>query len=75
MLRILWRRWLDLAHKIGNFQARIVLTVFYFLILTPFGLLVRLFSDPLHCKSGPGTTGWLPRETRDVDLDAARRQA
>ncbi len=75
MLRELWNRWLTLAKKIGNFQSRVILTVFYFLIVTPFGLLVRIFSDPLHSKSGPGQTGWLPRETYDVDLAAVRKQS
>jgi len=75
LLRELWNRWLTLAKKIGNFQSRVILTVFYFLIVTPFGLLVRIFSDPLHSKSGPGQTRWLPRETYDVDLAAVRKQS
>jgi len=48
MLRRLWGRWKSIAHTIGAFQSRVLLTVFYCLILAPFGLGVRLFSDPLH---------------------------
>ena len=50
MLRKLWTQWLVLARKIGKFQSRIILTVFYFVIVTPFGLGVRLFADPLRIR-------------------------
>lgn len=76
MLRKLWDRWLILARKIGKFQSRILLTFFYFVIVLPFGLGVRLLADPLHLRRrAPKDTAWLPRETRDVDLAASQRQA
>lgn len=75
MLRTIWRRWLVLAHKIGTFQSRILLTLFYFVILAPFGLAVRALSDPLHVKSRSAPAGWVQRATRDVDLAAAKRQS
>ncbi len=77
MLRSLWRRWLTLAHKIGTFQSRVLLTLFYFVFLAPFGLAMRLLADPLHMKvkSWPAAGGWVARTTRDTDLTAARRQS
>jgi hypothetical protein len=75
-VRKLWGRWLILARKIGNFQSRILLTLFYFVIVLPFGLGVRLLADPLHIRArAPTDTAWQPRETRDVDLGAGRRQS
>lgn len=76
MLRQLWNRWLVLARKIGNFQSRILLTLFYFFVVTPFGLLVRGLSDPLHLRRKAGSTSsrWISRQTHDVDLTASRRQ-
>lgn len=74
MLRILWNRWLPLAHKIGTFQSRILLTLFYFFVVTPFGLVVRLAMDPLQCKARPNTSLWNSREDRGDDLAGARRQ-
>ncbi len=50
MLSRFWKQWKLIAHKIGNFQSRILLNIFYFIILMPFGLGVKLFSDPLHLK-------------------------
>ena len=76
MLRNLWDRWLVLARKIGKFQSRILLTWFYFVIVLPFGLGVRLLADPLHIRRHrPADTAWQPRETRDVELADAQRQS
>ncbi len=50
VLKHLWKRWLTIAKIIGNFQAQIVFTLFYFLILWIVGIIVRLTSDPLHLK-------------------------
>ncbi len=78
MLRKLWSRWLVLAHKIGQFQSRIILTLFYFIFVTPFGLAVRLFADPLHVRRKTlhgAHSGWQARETRDVDLAAGQKQS
>lgn len=74
VLRALWARWQVIAHKIGNFQARVLLSVFYFVVLGPFALVARMFSDPLHLKERP-ETGWLPRALADNEpLVLARRQ-
>lgn len=72
MLTSLWRRWKRIAKKIGNFQARVLLTIFYAALVLPFGIVVRLLFDPLRIKRRP--TQWLdyPKETRD--LDWAKRQ-
>jgi hypothetical protein len=31
------------AHKLGEFQLLVLFTVFYFLILTPYGIIMRIF--------------------------------
>jgi hypothetical protein len=56
-LRRLWAGWKRVGRKIGDFQARVLLTLFYFVILAPFALGVRLLADPLGLKH-PG--GWVP---------------
>lgn len=71
LLRRLWEGWKRFGRKMGDFQARLLLTVFYFVILAPFALVVRLGADPLGLKR---SGGWLP-VTRDADpLARARRQ-
>ncbi|MCS7039219.1 MAG: hypothetical protein RMN24_06660 [Anaerolineae bacterium] len=74
MLRRLWHEWLILARHIGSFQARVLITLVYFTLILPFGLLVRLLSDPLRRKAGQGNTMWQARATYDLDLERARRQ-
>ena len=69
-----WKVWKEIASYIGDFQARLLLTIFYFTILAPFGLLVRLFSDPLRVRYLETYSGWTRRESRETDLEAARRQ-
>jgi hypothetical protein len=73
MLRRLWKRWKSVAHTIGMFLSRLLLTLFYCLILAPFGLGVRLFSDPLHltrrhlshwCRKEGDPSGSLERPRR-----------
>ena len=68
--RRLWEGWKRFGRKVGDFQARLLLTIFYFVILTPFALVVRFTADPLGLKHG----GWHP-VTRTADpLERARRQ-
>jgi hypothetical protein len=64
--------WKTIAHKIGNFQARILLTLFYAVLVFPFGIVVRLFSDPLRIKKRP--TSWLDHPNEAYDLEWARKQ-
>lgn len=49
-LKPFWNRWLKVAHIIGNFQAQVILTIFYFIFVLPFGAVLRLFADPLRLK-------------------------
>jgi hypothetical protein len=72
-VRRLWQGWKRIAHKIGDVQARVLLTVFYFLIVAPFALAIRFFADPLSLK--PRTAkGWRPRPPAARALEQARRQ-
>lgn len=72
MLKRFWAAWKRIAHKIGTFQARVLLTVIYLVAVLPFGLAIRLFADPLRTKKHPGE--WLERDDPKFDLGWARRQ-
>ena len=74
LLKAMWARWKIVAHKIGNFQARLLLLLFYFIVLAPFAVGVKLLSDPLRLRTGRGH-GWLPLPGGDVDaVTLAKRQ-
>jgi hypothetical protein len=70
----LWRGWKEIAGYIGDFQARLILTVFYFTVFVPFALIARLGRDPLLVRRRPSASGWLARTPAETDLPAARRQ-
>jgi hypothetical protein len=72
-LKRFWTAWKAFGHFMGNFLARIVLTVFYFTVFVPFGLGVRLLSDPLHIKTTSGPL-WRSRSTGDQKLEDVLRQ-
>ena len=67
-----WAVWTKIAHKIGNFQARVLLTIMYAILVLPFGLAVRLFGDPLRMKTPPDQ--WLDHAEEKMDLEWAHRQ-
>jgi hypothetical protein len=73
-IRLLWEAWKGIARKIGDFQARVLLSILYFIVVAPFALAVRWAADPLALK--PGTRrGWRVRSSGAVDrLLWARRQ-
>ena len=74
MLGGLWSRWKALAARIGNFQARVMLTLFYFVLVTPLGLIVRYLSDPLQLKPRHGPSFWRDKTLPPPTLEEARRQ-
>ncbi len=69
-----WQRWSDFAVRMGNVQGRLLMGFFYFLIVTPFGLGMRLLSDPLAIKQSPSQSNWHPKESTDLTLEAAKEQ-
>jgi len=72
VLRRLWEGWMRVAQRIGNVQARVMLTVFYIVIVAPFALAVRALSDPMRFGAPPA---WLPKEAVSSDTPSyARRQ-
>lgn len=71
-LKRLWQAWKKIAHKIGNFQARVLLTIFYGVLVLPFGVAARMFSDALRIKKLP--TQWLDHPDEPHDLQWAKRQ-
>ena len=73
-LRSAWAWWKRVARRIGDFQARVLLTVFYFVILGPFALVIRR-SDPLAIRPR-APRGWREREAARVPIRVqAQRQS
>ena len=76
-LKELWKTWRLFSRKTGAFQSRVLLSLFYFIFLTPIGLIIKIFSDPLNInRPGRGASGsfWLSRKAIKAEIDDFRRQ-
>ncbi len=68
--RFILKIWFGLAHVLGWVNSRILLSLIYFLILTPIALLYRIFTgDQLHFKSPPKDTMFVEREHNFTSKD------
>ena len=74
LFRRIWQRWVDFSGRMGNIQGRLLMGFFYFLVVTPFGLLYRLFADPLGIKKTPSSSNWGAKEPTDLTIEASREQ-
>lgn len=67
-------RWERFAVQTGDFQSRVILGYFYFSVVLPFGLLIRLAIDPLRLWRPPARSLWIERPAASSEVEDARRQ-
>jgi hypothetical protein len=72
IIHLAWDRFNIIAGVVGDVQGRVIVTLFYFTILVPFGLGARLLGDALHLR--PRAPHWLERPSVSSALEEARRQ-
>lgn len=72
--RSIWEGWKSYATRMGNYQGRMMLAVVYFAVITPWGLIVRFFSDPLQVRSSSTASFWIQREALQADMEESKRQ-
>lgn len=70
-LNIVWFRFSMLLHKIVN---PIVLGVMFLLAIVPFGLLMRIWRDPLRSKRPEGRTYWVDRDKETPETHSMTNQ-
>ena len=73
-IKKLWLSWENFSKRMGSFQSRIILSLFYFFFVTPFALGVKIFSDPLNIKHQSSKSHWIPKKEINTDLEKYRRQ-
>ena len=55
-------RWMAAAAVIGAFNTRVILTLSYYIVVTPFGVMMRLLGrDPLDRRLETGDSYWQKR--------------
>lgn len=73
--KMVWDRWKRVARVIGRFNTRVLLTLFYFLIVGPTFIGLKLAGrDPLKLRMARGARYWEEYEAASSEVDQARRQ-
>jgi multisubunit Na+/H+ antiporter MnhG subunit len=69
------RVWQALGDRLGWINTRIILTALFYVVVTPAGLLMRLFRDPLDRDIYEARASyWNRRSTTPLDPDTYQRQ-
>ena len=68
--------WMAFAFALGWVMSRVILTILFFLVITPMGLLMRLFGkDPMNREiTSDASTYWIKREKKPIDPSQYERQ-
>ncbi len=71
-----FRCWMVVARAIGWFNARLLLSLVFYCIFTPIGLVMRLMRrDPLQRQFNSGNmTFWIPKDEPEDGLERYTRQ-
>lgn len=70
----LWNVWKKIAHTIGRFNTKVILTVFYFLVAGPVCALMKLFrADPTGRRRVSSDSFWKDHEAVEDHFESARR--
>ena len=72
MINKVWSKWKKFGRVMGDFFARNILTLFFFTIALPFGLIMRITQDSLNLKPKE-KTNWTPNPNHGQTIDEARR--
>jgi hypothetical protein len=71
----LWRRWTIFSKRMGSFQSRVLLSLFFFVIISPVAFLITVLGDPLKIKKKkPKDTYWSAKTASPLGLEDFRRQ-
>ena len=67
VLKPVYRVWMALAVVMGFIMTRVILSVVYYLVMTPIGLAMRLFGkDPMHRRIDPEASSyWIEKSYDD----------
>jgi hypothetical protein len=65
--------WLKAVDVLGTVQMMIILTILYWLLVTPLGLIMPWFEDPLSSKK-PSKTNWHERTSPSGGTDFFKDQ-
>lgn len=69
------RGWMQMAAFLGHVNTRIILTLLYYVVFTPVGLIMSFFRDPLNRSwKDSQNSNWVQRKREPVDPTTYERQ-
>ena len=69
------KAWMALAQALAFINTRIILSVLFYLMFTPIGLVTRMFKDPLNRRLHDGNMSyWIRRQPKPADPAPYQRQ-
>lgn len=73
--RTLWDAWKAYTHRVAAYHTAFLLSIVYFLVLGPSGLLARFMGrELLDLAATPRASYWLARPPEDKSISSLRRQ-
>ena len=75
-LKYIYIAWMALAFTLGFIMSNVILTLFFFLVVTPIGLLARLFQKDFLARKWDkqAASYWIPYSRKVKTADAYERQ-
>lgn len=71
----IWHRWRGFSKRMGSFQSRTLLSLFFFVIVSPAAVLIKILGDPLRIKNTkPRESYWSAKTENPAELEDFRRQ-
>lgn len=75
LLEPVHRSWMRFGFVLGEVNSRVILTVFFYLVVTPAGFVLRLARDPLNRSLREARRSqWIKRERTAVERERYERQ-
>ena len=75
LLRPVQKVWMGLAMVLAWVNTRIILTVLFYAVFTPIGVIMRLFRDPLDRRLQDGRSSyWVQKQSKPFDPKAYENQ-
>ena len=75
ILRKLWAGWMAFARWLGRVQTVLLLSIVYYVVLGPTGLIARVFRrDLLGLRQPSGPTYWKELSDTTTNLERAHKQ-
>jgi hypothetical protein len=75
LFKRMWHRWTGFSKRMGSFQSRMMLSFFFFVLISPAALVITMLGDPLQIKKKKAMdTYWLAKTPSSAEIEDFRRQ-